>query len=180
MSGHHRLRILRQADAHQLPHRSAPPTNAPSRADRLTTPTCRSIAASTVDDAVAERLLDALNPNEIALALAAADEVADRHQRVSRAAELAVERARYEADRAERAFHAVEPDNRLVARSLETRWETKLAALAEAEQALASGPATRCRRCPAARNWRNSPPTCPGSGTRPPPATRTANGCCAP
>jgi DNA invertase Pin-like site-specific DNA recombinase len=107
-----------------------------SRADRLTTPNCRSIAASTVDDAVAERLLEALNPNEIALALAAADEVADRHQRVGRAAELAVERARYEADRAERAFHAVEPDNRLVARSLETRWEAKLAALLEAEQTL--------------------------------------------
>jgi excisionase family DNA binding protein len=107
-----------------------------SRADRLTTPNCRSIAASTVDDAVTDRLLEALNPNEIALALAAADEVADRHQRVGRAAELAVERARYEADRAERAFHAVEPDNRLVARSLETRWEAKLAALAEAEQTL--------------------------------------------
>jgi excisionase family DNA binding protein len=107
-----------------------------SRADRLTTPNCRSVAASTVDDAVAERLLEALNPNEIALALAAADEVADRHQRVGRAAELAVERARYQADRAERAFHAVEPDNRLVARSLETRWEAKLAALLEAEQTL--------------------------------------------
>ena len=106
-----------------------------ARADRLTTPTCRSIAASTVDSTVAERLLEALNPNEIALALAAADEVADRHQRVGRAAELAVDRARYEADRAERAFHAVEPENRLVARTLETRWETKLAALAEAEQA---------------------------------------------
>ncbi|MBV8350635.1 MAG: recombinase family protein [Mycolicibacterium sp.] len=107
-----------------------------SRADRLTTPNCRSIAASTVDDAVTERLLEALNPNEIALALAAADQVADRHRRVGRAAELAVERARYEADRAERAFHAVEPDNRLVARSLETRWEAKLASLVEAEQTL--------------------------------------------
>ena len=107
-----------------------------SRADRLTTPNCRSIAASTVDEAVTERLLKALNPNEIALALTVADEVADRRHRVGRAAELAVERARYEADRAERAFHAVEPDNRLVARSLETRWETKLASLLEAEQTL--------------------------------------------
>lgn len=106
------------------------------RADRLTTPTCRSIAASTIDKAVAERLLTALNPAEVALALAAADAVADRRQRLSRAAELAVERARYEADRAERAFCQVEPENRLVARTLETRWETKLAALADAEQAL--------------------------------------------
>jgi DNA invertase Pin-like site-specific DNA recombinase len=107
-----------------------------SRADRLTTPTCRSVAAATVDDAVARVLLAALTPEQIALALAAADEVAGRHQRGSRAAELAAERARYEADRAERAFCAVEPENRLVARSLEARWEARLAALAEAEQAL--------------------------------------------
>ncbi len=107
-----------------------------SRADRLTTPTCRSVAAATVDDAVARVLLDALTPEQVALALSAADEVAGRHQRVSRAAELAVERARYDAGRAERAFCAVEPENRLVARSLEARWEARLAALAEAEQAL--------------------------------------------
>jgi DNA invertase Pin-like site-specific DNA recombinase/transposase-like protein len=108
-----------------------------SRADQMATPTCRSITATTVDDAVAERLLDALNPEEVALALAAADEIAARRARSSRAAELAVERARYEAERAERAFHACEPENRLVARSLETRWEARLAALAEADKALA-------------------------------------------
>src|SRR5437660_9337732 len=107
-----------------------------SRADRLTTSTCRSVAAATVDEAVAGVLLDALTPEQVALALAAAGEVAGRHQRVSRAAELAVERARYDADRAERAFCACEPENRLVARSLEARWEARLAALAEAEEAL--------------------------------------------
>ena len=107
-----------------------------SRADRLTTPACRSVAAATVDDAVAGLLLDALTPEQVALALSAADEVAGRSQRVSRAAELAVERARYEAGRAERAFCQVEPENRLVARSLEARWEDKLAVLAAAEQAL--------------------------------------------
>src|SRR5262245_16585169 len=57
-----------------------------SRADRLTTPACRSVAAATVDDAVARVLLDALTPGQVALALSAADEVAGRHQRVSRAA----------------------------------------------------------------------------------------------
>jgi hypothetical protein len=40
------------------------------RADGLTTPTCRSIAAATVDNAVVSRLLQALDPAEIALALA--------------------------------------------------------------------------------------------------------------
>jgi DNA invertase Pin-like site-specific DNA recombinase len=107
-----------------------------SRADQLTTPACRSVAAATVDDAVARVLLDALTPEQVTLALSAADEVAGRRQRVSRAAELAVERARYDAGRAERSFHAVEPENRLVARSLEARWEATLTALAEAEQAL--------------------------------------------
>ena len=107
-----------------------------SRADQMATATCRSIAAATVDDVVADRLLTALTPEEVALALAAADEVADRRSRGNRAAELAVERARYEADRAERAFHAAEPENRLVTRSLETRWEAKLATLAETQAAL--------------------------------------------
>ncbi len=107
-----------------------------SHRDLLTTPACRSVAAATVDDAVARMLLDALTPEQVALALSAADEVAGRRQRVSRAAELAVERARYEAGRAERAFCQVEPENRLVARSLEARWEDRLAALAEAGQAL--------------------------------------------
>lgn len=106
------------------------------RMDRLNTPSCRSIAAFTVDEAVAGVLLDALTAEQVALALDAADEVTGRHQRAGRAAELAVERARYDADRAERAFTAVEPENRLVARSLEARWEARLAELADAEQAL--------------------------------------------
>jgi excisionase family DNA binding protein len=106
--------------------------------DQQATPTCRSISAEALDAAVAERLLAALNPEEVALALAAADEVTARRARASRAAELAAERARYEADRAERAFDAAEPENRLVVRTLETRWETKLGALAEAEAALAA------------------------------------------
>ena len=107
-----------------------------SHRDGKKTPGCRSITAHAVDDAVAGALLAALTPEQVALALAAAGEVTSQHQRTSRAAELAVERARYEADRAERAFSAVEPENRLVARTLEARWEAKLATLADAEQAL--------------------------------------------
>lgn len=107
-----------------------------ARKDQQATPTCRSISAHAVDEIVVERLLAALNPDEVALAFAAADEVTNRRDRASRAAELAVERARYDADRAERAFHAAEPENRLVTRTLETRWETTLAALAEARAAL--------------------------------------------
>jgi len=108
-----------------------------SRADHVETPRCRSVRSDTLDRAVAGRLLEAISPEQVALALAAADEVQQRRTRTTRAAELAVERARYEADRAERAFHTCEPEHRLVARSLEQRWEARLAALGEAEQALA-------------------------------------------
>ena len=49
-------------------------------------------------------------PAEVAYALAAADEVTVRQARTTGAAELVVERAQYDADRAERAFHADEPE----------------------------------------------------------------------
>ena len=49
---------------------------------------------------------------------------------------LAVERARYEADRAERRYRAVEPENRLVARGLEADWERRLRELEQAQREL--------------------------------------------
>jgi hypothetical protein len=65
--------------------------------------------------------------------LAAADEVARRTQRSLRAAELAVGRPRAQAERAERAHDVYAPENRLVASTLDSCWQTRLA---EAEQAL--------------------------------------------
>jgi len=112
-----------------------------SRADHTKTPGCRSVMAEVVDGAVARRVLEVVAPEQIAVALAAADEVTDRRARTSRALELQVERTRYEAVRAERAFHNCDPENRLVARSLEKRWEEKLSALAEAEAAVAASQA---------------------------------------
>jgi DNA invertase Pin-like site-specific DNA recombinase len=109
-----------------------------SRADHVATPLCGSVRADTIDAAVADALLAAVKPDQVALALAAADEVTARRRRSVRATELAVERANYTAQRAERAFLACEPENRLVARSLEARWETALAELAEANAALAA------------------------------------------
>src|SRR5204863_446998 len=114
-----------------------------SRADHVATPHCGSVRADTIDEIVAQALLAAVHPNQITLALAAADEVTARRQRSVRGAELAVERARYQADRAERAFHACEPENRLVARSLEARWEARLAELTESHAALATQVSSR-------------------------------------
>ena len=107
------------------------------------TATCRILPADPVDRAVAGLLLAALAPAEITRTLAAASEVTHRTQRSTRAAELAVERARYQAERAERAHSSCEPENRLVARTLEARWETRLNELAQAEQALAELRATQ-------------------------------------
>lgn len=104
--------------------------------DHLPQPRCGSVVAPVVDHAVAARMLEAIAPEQLALALAAADEVEERRARSTRALQLRVERARYEAARAERAFHLCEPENRLVARSLEQRWEDKLRELAEAETSL--------------------------------------------
>ncbi|MEO7919429.1 MAG: recombinase family protein [Thermoanaerobaculia bacterium] len=113
-----------------------------SRHDRAQTPGCRSVVASLVDAAVAPRLLTAVAPDRVALALAMADELEDRRVRSTRSLELQLERSRYEAARAERAFHQCEPENRLVARSLEQRWEEKLTRLTEAEGALAAAQAS--------------------------------------
>ena len=64
-----------------------------SRADHVNTPGCRSVKATVVDELVARRLLEALAPEEIALALAAAEEHADRRARSDRVFQLRVERA---------------------------------------------------------------------------------------
>ncbi|MGH2910061.1 MAG: recombinase family protein [Solirubrobacteraceae bacterium] len=109
-----------------------------TRSDHAATPGCRGVMGAVIDDAIAQRLLAAVAPDQIALALAAADSVADRHGRATRAVELRAERARYDAARAERAFHQCDPENRLVARSLEARWEEKLRELADAESELAA------------------------------------------
>ena len=109
-----------------------------ARSDRQSTPGCQHVSAATIDAAVTRALFTAIAPDELALAIAAAGEVTARRQRATRAAELAVERARYQADRAERAFCACEPENRLVARTLETRWEARLTELADTQAALAA------------------------------------------
>ena len=88
-----------------------------ARQDHTATPTCRSVRADTIDAAVSDCLLGAVCGEELTLALAAADEVTERRSRSTRACELAVERTQYQADRAERALVAVEPENRLVGRS---------------------------------------------------------------
>jgi DNA invertase Pin-like site-specific DNA recombinase len=97
---------------------------------------CLNVGGVQIDQAVAEAFLKALTPaaveaTQLALQQLEADQDAALNQW-----RLAVERARYEAERAERQYRAVEPENRLVARGLETEWEKRLRDLAAAEAEL--------------------------------------------
>ena len=86
---------------------------------------------------VAEAFLAALQPAALQACLAAAQQLEDGHDSALAQWRRQVEQARYEAGRAERRYRAVDPDNRLVARGLETEWNTALQALADAEAELA-------------------------------------------
>ena len=97
---------------------------------------CLRIGGAYIDRAVADAFLEAIAPAGLDAALEAEREIeADRDAALAQW-RLHVERAQYEAERAERRYRAVEPDNRLVARSLETGWEKKLGELAAAQKEL--------------------------------------------
>jgi len=94
---------------------------------------CSWVGGLRTDRAVVEEVLQAIEPAGIEAALKASELVALEDQERRRCVELALERAHYEAKRAERQFDAVEPENRLVAAELESRWNGALAQVAELE-----------------------------------------------
>ena len=97
---------------------------------------CLNIGGVQVDRAVSEAVLDAVRPAGLEAALGAAEQIEADHDSALEQWRLAVERARYEAERAERRYRAVEPENRLVARGLETEWEQRLSELEQARAEL--------------------------------------------
>ncbi len=106
-------------------------------------PECQGLGGRQLDEAVLAEVFRVLEPAAIAAtAKALADQEASEAARL-RVFETAVERARYEAERARRQFDACEPENRLVARTLEGNWEKALREVERAETELA---AQRARR----------------------------------
>jgi DNA invertase Pin-like site-specific DNA recombinase len=103
--------------------------------DQLASPVCQEVRALPVDAEVERLLLEALEPDRIAMAIAALAQVEDEVRQLERQWSMKKERARYEAERARRQYDAVDPDNRLVARSLERQWEEKLRDVEATEQA---------------------------------------------
>ena len=98
---------------------------------------CLNIGGIQIDEAVTRAFIAALEPAKLAATLAAAERLESDREATLKQWRLGVERASYEASRAERRYRAVDPDNRLVARGLEREWDESLGALEAARNELA-------------------------------------------
>jgi DNA-binding transcriptional MerR regulator/uncharacterized protein YndB with AHSA1/START domain len=95
---------------------------------------CQSFPARYLDQAVAEAFLAATQPAQLETMLAALAVLERERQSLERQWQLRLEEARYQVRLAQRQYDAVDPDHRLVARSLEKRWNEALLTLAQLEQ----------------------------------------------
>src|SRR5437016_546343 len=92
---------------------------------------CMAFRADLLDAAITEQVLQALQPAELELAVAAVRELELRDQAILRQWQMRLERAEYEVALAERRYQEVDPANRLVAGTLERRWNDALVHLEE-------------------------------------------------
>jgi DNA invertase Pin-like site-specific DNA recombinase len=97
---------------------------------------CFNVGGTAIDQAVANAFLNAVTPASVKAVILTARQLQTNHDAALTQWRLEVDRKRYEADKAERRYRAVDPENRLVARGLETEWESRLRDLAEAEAEL--------------------------------------------
>lgn len=97
---------------------------------------CLNVGGLTIDQALTNVFLEALTPAAVEATALAVQQLESQHDAALSLWRLEIERARYEAQRAERQYKAVEPENRLVARGLEKEWESRLQKLATAEAEL--------------------------------------------
>jgi DNA invertase Pin-like site-specific DNA recombinase len=96
--------------------------------------TCQSIRGDGIDSAVAQLLLAAIEPAQLTIALEAVEHLEAQARAIDHQWQLRIERAHYEVERARRRYEAVEPEYRLVARSLERDWNEKLMVLDQLER----------------------------------------------
>jgi len=87
---------------------------------------CQSIGGRRLDQAVSDTFLEAVSPASLNIHLKALQQIQHQQDIALEQLQLQLERAQYEADRAYRQFDAVEPENRLVARTLERQWNNSL------------------------------------------------------
>ena len=96
---------------------------------------CQTIHGGALDAAISDLIIEAMTPLAIEVALSVQQELANRQEEADRLRRQHVERAKYEAELAQRRFLKVDPDNRLVADALEADWNAKLRTLAAAQEA---------------------------------------------
>lgn len=97
-------------------------------------PKCQWIPGTSIDRAISGVLLEAVSPVAIEVALAVQDELRVRASEVDALRKKHVEQSRYEAELAKRRYMQVDPENRLVAASLEAEWNGRLRDLTEAQK----------------------------------------------
>jgi hypothetical protein len=103
----------------------------------------QSLGGLRLEKAVVRAFLEAVTPAGARACTEAVGELEREHEDRLRGQRLAVERAQFEADRAQRQFDACEPENRIVGRTLECAWEQALRALEREQQKLAELEAQR-------------------------------------
>ena len=101
---------------------------------------CQAIRGDGIDAAVAKALLEAMQPAQLEVSLATLEQLEARARQIDQQWQLRLERTQYQADLARRRFMAVDPDNRLVARSLERDWNDKLLEIQELDRQYAALP----------------------------------------
>jgi hypothetical protein len=97
---------------------------------------CLNVGGTVIEQAVVRAFLEAITPAAIEAVRLSVEQLQSNHDAAFSQWRLEVERTRYEAERAERRYRSVEPENRLVARGLEAEWEKRLRELAAAEMEL--------------------------------------------
>lgn len=102
--------------------------------------TCQTFRGDAIDEAVARQFLAAMQPAQLEISLATLAQLEARQRQLEQQWQLRIERSQYEANLARRRFMAVDPDNRLVARSLERDWNEKLADVQQLEREFAASP----------------------------------------
>ncbi len=87
---------------------------------------CYGLKAKEIDELVSKQVLLAIEPASLELSLQATEDIEQEHRRLSKHWDQQLQRAQYDVDLAARRYRAVDPDNRLVASSLEKQWEDAL------------------------------------------------------
>ncbi len=95
---------------------------------------CLSIRADIPDAGISNRILEIIKTDQIQIALKAFENLAERENLIDRQWKMKIEKAEYEAQLAGRRYEEVDPSNRLVAETLEKRWETTLNKVEEAKK----------------------------------------------